>query len=68
MTTVLIDDKTVEEVNLEYINNHPYVAQIVDEFDNMPLPVPEDELVTLEEFKLHMEALAYKRLGLKLIL
>ena len=57
MTTVL-DDK--------FLDSH--VSQVADEFDNTPLPVSEDELVSLEEFKLHMENLAYERLGLKLTL
>jgi hypothetical protein len=29
---------------------YPCVAQIADERDNMPLPVPEDESVSSEEF------------------
>ena len=66
MTTVLINDKSVEGSELlKYIKHYPHIAQIVDD---TPLPVPEEELVTLEEFKIHMEELAYKRLGLKLTL
>ncbi|MDR0232251.1 MAG: hypothetical protein LBI82_09060 [Dysgonamonadaceae bacterium] len=58
MTTILIND----------IKDHPPVVRTVDEFDNMPLPLSEEEFVTLEEFKVHMEELAYKRLGLNLTL
>jgi hypothetical protein len=69
MTTVLIDDKSVEESNiLEYVKRKPHVAQFVHECDNTPLPVPEEELISLEEFKAYMEELAYKRFGLNLTL
>ena len=40
----------------------------VSESDNTPLPVPVDELVSLEDFKAYMEELAHERLGLKLTL
>ena len=69
MTTVLINDKSLDGSRLlEYIRCNPHVAQVVDERDNTPLPVPEGELVSLEEFKAHMEKLAHERLGLKLTL
>jgi len=58
VATILIND----------IKDHPPVVRTVNELDNMPLPLSEEELVTLEEFKVHMEELAYKRLGLNLTL
>ncbi|MDR2206825.1 MAG: hypothetical protein LBE36_11805 [Flavobacteriaceae bacterium] len=69
MTTVLINEKSEEGSRfLEYIKQNPQIAQVMNEIDNTPLPLPENELVTLEEFKTQMEELAYKRLGLKLVL
>jgi len=69
MTTVLIDDKSLAGSKLlEYVKRHPHVAQVVDECNATPLPVPEDELISLEEFKTYMEELAHERLGLKLTL
>ena len=66
MTTVLIDDKSVDGLKLlEYIKFHSHVAQVFNEFDN---PLFNEELISLEEFKAHMETLAYERLGLKLTL
>ena len=69
MTTVIIDDNSLEGGKLlEYVKRHPRSALIVTEFDNMPLPVPQEELISLEAFKAHMELLAHERLGLKLTL
>ena len=69
MTTVLIDGKSVAGNRLlEYIKHCSSFAQIVDECDSTPLPVPEDELISLEEFKTYMEELAYERFGLNLTL
>jgi hypothetical protein len=67
MTTVLINDASIDGRKfLEYIKGNPHIAQVVN--DNAPLPVPEEELVSLEEFKRYMENLAHQRLGLKLTL
>jgi hypothetical protein len=40
----------------------------VDDMDNTPLPVPADELISLEEFKAHFEKRIFERLGLKISL
>ena len=67
MTTVLIDEKSPREKKIpKYVNHRPQ-AQVGNECDNTPLPEEED-LISLGEFKAHMEDLAYKRLGLKLTL
>lgn len=69
MTTVFINDKSrTGRKILKYIEQHPRVAQIINERDNTPLPVPEDELVSLEEFKTRMETLARERLNLNITL
>ena len=68
MTTVLIDHKSPREKKIpKYANHRPQIMQIVSECDNTPLP-EDEELISLGEFKAHMEDLAYKRLGLKLTL
>jgi hypothetical protein len=67
MTTVFINDMSQSGVHLlEQIKLYPDVAQIVNTLDQSPLPVPEEELVSLEEFKMHMEELAQSQLGLNL--
>jgi len=67
MTTVIINDMSQVGITLlEHIKRYPEIAQIVDNIDQTPLPVPIEELVSLEEFKLHMEKLAQSQLGLKL--
>ena len=69
MTTVLIDDKSLTGSELlEYVKHQPQVAHVVYEGDNTPLPMLEEDLVSLDEFKVYMEDLAIKRLGLKLTL
>jgi len=55
MTTALIDEQL------------PAGADLFDA-DSTPLPFPKEELVSLEEFKTHMEKLALERLGIKLTL
>jgi hypothetical protein len=51
MTTVFINDQSrIGRRILKYIEQHPRVAQIADERDNMPLPVPEVDLVSIDEF------------------
>jgi hypothetical protein len=69
MTTVIIDNssRTGRRI-LRDIAKHPRVARIVNDLDNMPLPVPEDELLSLEEFKAHFEKRIFERLGLKISL
>jgi hypothetical protein len=69
MTTVIIDNnsRTGRRI-LRDIAKHPRVARIVDDLDNTPLPVPEDELISLEEFKAHFEKRIFERLGLKISL
>ena len=69
MTTLLIDNKSsASNKLLKYVKRYPEVAQVMDKRDNTPLPEPEEDLLSLEEFKTYMEDLAYKRLGLKLTL
>jgi len=69
MTTVLIDDNSQESnILLEYVKRYPDLAQVMDKGDNTPLPMSEEELLSLEEFKAYMEELALERLGLKLTL
>ncbi len=66
MTTVIINDKSrTGRRLLKDIEKHPRVAQIVDD---EPLPFPEEELISQEEFKEHLEKRAYERLGLKITL
>ena len=68
MTTVIIDEQLPAGILLlEHIKRHPQVAQVVVD-DHTPLPFPAEELVSLEDFKLHMETLAHSRLGLTLTL
>ncbi|MDR1335824.1 MAG: hypothetical protein LBK22_03225 [Tannerella sp.] len=69
MTTVIIDNssRTGRRI-LRDIAKHPRVARIVDDLDNTPLPVPEDELISLEEFKKNFEDAIYEDLGLKITL
>jgi hypothetical protein len=67
MTTVIVNDMSQTGIRLlEHIKLYPDVAQIVDRLDQTPLPIPEAELVSLEEFKMHMEELAQTQLGLYL--
>jgi hypothetical protein len=40
----------------------------VDDLDNTPLPILEDELISLEEFKKNFEDAIYEDLGLKITL
>jgi hypothetical protein len=69
MTTVIIDNssRTGRRI-LRDIAKHPRVARIVDDLDNTPLPIPEDELISLEEFKVHFEKRIFERLGLRISL
>jgi hypothetical protein len=63
MTAVLIDNNTPSGLRLlKEIEKHPHVAHILDDWDNIPLP--EDELVSLETFKKHFEKRIFERLGL----
>ncbi len=67
MTTVIIDEKTpTGRKLLKDLKKHPQVAHIAD--DNTPLPVSEEELISQEEFKEHLEKRVYERLGLKITL
>ena len=69
MTTVLIDDESpAGNKLLKYVKRYPRIAQVMDRRDNTPLPVPEEELLSLEEFKTYMEKLAVERLGIELTL
>ena len=64
MTTVLINDKSVDGLKLlDFIKCNSHVAQVFNEFDNTLF---NEELISLEEFKTHMETLAYERLGFKI--
>ena len=65
----MINDMSQTGVRLlEHIKLYPEVAQIVDPADQMPLPIHEDDLVSLNEFKAHIEELAFTQLGLNLTL
>ena len=67
MTTVLVNNMSQAGIRLlEHIKLYPEIAQIVDNIDHTPLPVPESELISLGDFKLHMEDLAQTRLGINL--
>jgi hypothetical protein len=65
MTTVIIDNNSRTGSRLlKQIEKHPRVAQVMDDVDNTPLPVPEEELIPLETFKERI----FERLGLKMSL
>jgi len=69
MATVLIDNKSsAGDKLLEYVKNRPHIKNIMDKLDNTPLPVSEDELLSLEEFGTYMKKLAHERLGIRLTL
>ncbi|MDR1331095.1 MAG: hypothetical protein LBK07_03240 [Tannerella sp.] len=69
MTTVIIDNNSrTGRRLLKDIARHPRVARIVNDLDNTPSPIPEEELISLEEFKKHFEDAIYENLGLKIIL
>jgi hypothetical protein len=70
MTTVIIDNNSrTGRKLLEDIEKHPRVARIVDNpLDNLPLPVPEEELISLSDFKADFEKRIYERLGIKISL
>jgi len=60
MTTVLIEKK------FRTRSNSLRKTQVSCDLDSTPLPVPEDELVSLDEFRVYMEDLARERLGITL--
>ena len=64
MSTATIDKKLKTERKL-YENLEDNMS-IVN--DDEPLPFPEEELISLEEFKAHFEKRLYERLGLKITL
>jgi hypothetical protein len=67
MTTVIIDDESrIGRQLLNSIKLHPKVAHITDDIDATPLPYPEEELISLEDFKTHLENVADERFNLKL--
>ena len=67
MTTVIMNDMPQMGISMpEQMKRYPKNAQMIDRIDQTPLPVPESELLSLEEFKLHMEELAQTQLGLNL--
>jgi hypothetical protein len=67
MTAVMINDRLPAGVRLlKYIRLNPDIAHIVGDDDMTPLPYSEDDLVSLEDFKMHIEELAQSRLGLNL--
>lgn len=69
MTTVIINDKSQTGHRLlKHIKRHPCVACILDKRDITPLPVPEEELISLDDFKKNFEAAIHEDLGLKMIL
>ena len=69
MTTVIINEKSqTGRMLLKNIKHHSRVAYILDERDNTPLPVPEEELISLNEFKKIFEDAIYEDLGQKITL
>ncbi|GHT53774.1 hypothetical protein FACS189446_2030 [Bacteroidia bacterium] len=69
MTTVIINDKSqTGRKLLKHIERHPRVAFVLNERDNTLLPVPEEELISLEDFKKNFEEAIYEDLGLKMTL
>jgi hypothetical protein len=58
MTTVITDNKS--RTGHRLLKN--------DDMDKTPLPIPEEELISLEEFKEHFEKRLYEELGLKITL
>ena len=69
MNNVLINDQLPTGNILQgYMKEHPHVAQVMSEHKDMPLQNPEDDFVSLKEFKTYMEELAYERLGLEIVL
>jgi hypothetical protein len=66
MTTVIIDNKSrTGRRLLRDIEKHPRIARIVD---HTPLPVPEEELISLEQFKKNFEDAILEDLGLNITL
>ena len=56
MTTVMINDRTTAGTQLlKLIGKYPQAAQVVDGDSHAPLPYPEDELISHEQFKAHFE-------------
>ncbi|MDR3261101.1 MAG: hypothetical protein LBT78_04625, partial [Tannerella sp.] len=53
---------------LRDIEKHPRIARIVDERDHTPLPVPEEELISLGQFKKNFEDAILEDLGLNITL
>jgi hypothetical protein len=69
MTTVVIDNNSrTGRRLLRDIEKHPRIARIVDKRDLMPSPIPDDELISLEEFKKNLEDAVYEDLGFKITL
>ena len=67
MTTVMINDRTTAGTRLlKHTGKYPQAAQIVDSDSHVPLPYPEDELISHEQFKAHFEKRLYERLNMKI--
>jgi len=68
MTTVLINEQIPDGNQLlRNIQMYPHIAQVVvNNMDNTPLPFPENELLTHEEFKKHFEKRLFERLGMNI--
>ena len=65
----MIDDRTPAGIQLlEHIRQHSQIAQILNNDNHTPLPFPEDELISHEQFKEHFEKRLFERLGLKITL
>jgi len=64
MATVTIDKNPQIERKL-YKNSE---ENLPDTVNDASLPYPEEELITMEEFKAHFEKRLYERLGLKITL
>ena len=62
MSTITIDKKSRTESKL-YKNLDENLPDTVDEAS---LPYPEEELITLDEFREYLKKSAYERLGIKL--
>jgi len=64
MAIVTLDTK----YEMRDISKFPLTSQEIAELDSMPSPIPEDDLISLEEFKKYTEDLLYEKFGQRIIL
>ena len=65
MTIATIDNEIQPDYN-SFVTLEEFPPATPDEDNNRPLPYPEEELVSLEEFRIHLEKRVFERLGIKL--